>query len=511
MSQSSRPSDRVQISGVQKEKKRRRMHSISQGPPISCSKAASLYGLTERDLKWLGRPALDKPKDRKYDKAELAHMAALKDECEQCQILNAPAKNFGDRNTQDMGTELLAPEEMPKSTQCLRKSARLALDKMFNIRKQFSLTERDVYWLAALSGADVGNLKYNDRLLQMVASLKERFEKARSLEKCGKAKARRVKRDATIARKSELSAAEDLLGTARLAKDCERAMIYHGQCKQMNKYWHTIATYSNEMQHSPDYSNSPLPFDLWMKVMMTLCDDLEINGIRGISVIARELSLAARVNKEFYAASLPAFKHLSNLCPSLDSLLPNLRNETEAQDASQAVSSTSSASLNLDSSIWDALVADPRRPTALEIKLMYTAMGFNESQPKDVMAFELMAHFKLMHPTPLPARLIFAVLAEKKEQVPVELGNKLLRVGPPDFEPLYGLYAGEKRLIDVREECFDRGICTMSDLKFVTDTWFNVFEHDGVFNSLMQSWGCWESSGRVLNKLQTFVLAWLSW
>ena len=45
-----------------------------------------------------------------------------------------------------------------------------------------------------------------------------------------------------------------------------------------------------------------------------LVDDLELDGIRGPSTIARELCNVSMTSKELYEASLPAFQKLSKKC-----------------------------------------------------------------------------------------------------------------------------------------------------------------------------------------------------
>ena len=162
---------------------------------------------------------------------------------------------------------------------------------------------------------------------------------------------------------------------ARLARRRARTDAQHKDCKQAISQWQKSTL--RELQHSHD---SLLPLDLWTRILKSLCDEIELKGVRGPSVIARELSLISQVNKELYAASQPAFQHLSNLCPSLDSIVKRLR-AYKCNSAIKEVTTEHGVVLPWacsdsipDTPQWDAFVSDPKSLKAAELRFLCSAM-----------------------------------------------------------------------------------------------------------------------------------------
>ena len=206
-------------------------------------------------------------------------------------------------------------------------------------------------------------------------------------------------------------------------------------------------------------SGSVLPLDIWIQILQTLCRDIESNGVRSASVIARDICNASMASKEMWTASQIALKHLSSLCP----LSPPLRKYEQS---------------------WNQYFASPTSMQASEISALMVgsvgtvrcdALGLPWDQPACTVLF--LKKFHLYRPTNTPFRLILAV---QHERAPSLLMIRLLlqiesRLSIPDPS------AGLKRVLQhpmskhVTDKEFRRlltqlGIQVMADLEqtFVT-------------------------------------------
>ena len=219
-------------------------------------------------------------------------------------------------------------------------------------------------------------------------------------------------------------AARKIRKAATTARRRARNDAHHNECKQAISQW--PESILQDLQHS---RNSLLPLDLWRKILNSFCDDLDFKGVRGPSVIARELSLVSRVSKEVYAASRSAFQHLSTLCPSTDSIVLKLKLRGREYDECQIIDNKvvthsgivhtwESLDSNPGSAQWDAFnafVSDPKSLTAVKLKFLCAAMHLRISPPKAVLIQELMKSMSLKYPTPTPARLVLAVQWERRD------------------------------------------------------------------------------------------------
>ena len=61
-------------------------------------------------------------------------------------------------------------------------------------------------------------------------------------------------------------------------------------------------------------SGTPLPLDLRTRVLEHLCTDIEPKGVRGVSVIARDICNVGMTCKELYVSARQAFHLLAALC-----------------------------------------------------------------------------------------------------------------------------------------------------------------------------------------------------
>ena len=80
-------------------------------------------------------------------------------------------------------------------------------------------------------------------------------------------------------------------------------------CTEIVKQWPLKAVSSR-----PYCTGSKLPFDVLEKIMLALCSDIEYDGVRSASVVARDICNISQASKELWKASQVALGHLGNLC-----------------------------------------------------------------------------------------------------------------------------------------------------------------------------------------------------
>ena len=202
-------------------------------------------------------------------------------------------------------------------------------------------------------------------------------------------------------------------------------------------------------------SDSKLPADIWIKILETLSSDIEPEGVRGPSVIARDLCNVSRVNKELYIASLPAFQRLGHLCPPIHCSFPTA-----------IISKNGDAVLKADTDpLWDVLLSEPASLTYDQLQMMGAAMasGYNIGRTKSVITHRLLKTVRIKQPTRYPARLILAVRKERySTDMPLAQLYLKATTKPQSLYPSQSTF-------DVRRRCINEGFLTVQTLKAVAD------------------------------------------
>ena len=186
------------------------------------------------------------------------------------------------------------------------------------------LVEKDLQWIGRPAMGKIyphgrfgANRTFNCQRVEAVAVLKKQqmkltdscqkeYHKALAVER------KKVKRDHERAK-----AKRWLLRTKKRAKDLKNATAFEKLCRKKA----AALKQSADLGRAKNISDSKLPLDLWSKILSSLCEDVELKGIRGPSVIARELVKISLVSKELRAAALPAFQYLSAKCRPIEESL----------------------------------------------------------------------------------------------------------------------------------------------------------------------------------------------
>ena len=143
-------------------------------------------------------------------------------------------------------------------------------------------------------------------------------------------------------------------------------------------------------------AGTDLPLEIWENILKKLCSDLELEGVRSASVIARDIINASMACKEVYAAALPALHHLGSSCPSV---------------------------FANDDKEWDQVASDPCSISEEErFEFARPILGYRRHN-FPVKLFTLMRFLGLSQPSRAPARLLRAVLSEKFDPDDSELSR----------------------------------------------------------------------------------------
>ena len=187
----------------------------------------------------------------------------------------------------------------------------------------------------------------------------------------------------------------------------------HQECKKSVSQWEqpSEAAVLKSIKHS---THCNLPIDVWGKILGYLCENMELDGVRGPSVVARDISSAAISCKEIYAASLPAFQRLSTLCRSISASLQLGERRVWYRRPE------SLAGISPDDQMWESFVRNPKSVKAKNIKALHHELGLTGCHQKSIMISEVLNALKLMQPSLIPARLLIAVMKERT-QLPEEL------------------------------------------------------------------------------------------
>ena len=265
-------------------------------------------------------------------------------------------------------------------------------------------------------------------------------------------KARVVDRAERI-RKQELFKAERLDKSEKLLKACKKAEKKH-------------VTISRRKRHCSD---SGLPFDIWCKIFECLCDSIELEGVRGPSVVARELIHISMVSKELYTASLCGFQRLSQSCRTIKDSAALARpfltwRRAEIEEKKPPVVR--------EDALWDKLVSDPLSLKMTELKDLSATLGLyaNGSDPKSTVTLDLFEFLGLQTPTRVPAQVILAVSKEKVHCLDqlAEIGSQVNRLETcAEWDKYKHLAPSHKTRFNefaIRKECISKGLFTMVDL-----------------------------------------------
>ena len=210
----------------------------------------------------------------------------------------------------------------------------------------------------------------------------------------------------------------------KAAKDAEKKAIakaYLDDCTAKVDSWQDGA-----IKSLPYRTGTALHLDIWEKILKKLCEDLDTKGLRGPSVIARDLINASLTCKELFAAALPAMQHLGQMCPSLPS--------TVSED------------------LCNEFVLNPDSLLLSEIKTLAKSRGVRTSQQKPIIIVELIQRMGLKRPIRVPIRLVQAVVKEKQSY------TEELTMTASKMEAFRGI--GYMNSFNVRLKCQQMGFTT---------------------------------------------------
>lgn len=180
-----------------------------------------------------------------------------------------------------------------------------------------------------------------------------------------------------------------------------------------------------------DWGNSgtPLSLDLWTRVLEHLCNDIEPEGVRSASVIARDLCNAGMACKELYVSANQAFHCLAALCPPI---------ELEAE--------------------WAACLPGPMALKLPQLKALAPHAGVQKSLPKPTLALGLLEAWNLQCPTQVPPRVIMEVAKERKSSLSELSSAELTRA----YRYIPGLLgSGLCFVFDVRQALVKLGLTSL--------------------------------------------------
>ena len=155
-------------------------------------------------------------------------------------------------------------------------------------------------------------------------------------------------------------------------------------------------------------SDCKLPHDVWITILKLLCDDIEFDGVRGLSVVARDLCNMRSVNKELYSVSMPAFQHLNELCSSITDKFT--KGSLHAYNYKLQI-------VLQQKERMETLVSDPASLSQADLKSLCSSIYIARSGTKATLAVNIFEAISLKHPTCCPSQLVLLVLAEKSEHL----------------------------------------------------------------------------------------------
>ena len=191
-------------------------------------------------------------------------------------------------------------------------------------------------------------------------------------------------------------------------------------CKAFLKNWR-----GGVKKYCATSNGTPLPIEIWEQILKCLCNPIEHDGIRSVSVIARDIINASKASKELYSAAGPALQLLGTHCG-----VPPGSEE-----------------------LWNKFVSDPCSLVLKDIKTLAKLSNLRPSLPKQTLIFKMMDCLLLPQPTRAPARLVKEVSVEKYTWILNHINvskTKPWKPGTNDFK--------------ARKGCTEAGIQTLDDL-----------------------------------------------
>lgn len=174
-----------------------------------------------------------------------------------------------------------------------------------------------------------------------------------------------------------------------------------------------------KLQNVEPVSDSGLPLDVWGLILSKFCEGFEPEGVRGISVIAREICQAREVCKDLLIASDIAFEKLADLC--------------QAEITSN----------------FDEFLLNPTKFSLPELKIMSKERRLKVSCTKAVLTVNLLESFGLKRPSKVPAKILEAVRREKVCRV-TELAYHLRCFNLPERPQFTNIFL-------MRKVCMEKG------------------------------------------------------
>ncbi len=154
----------------------------------------------------------------------------------------------------------------------------------------------------------------------------------------------------------------------------------------------TISGWQSGIQksHMSEKHESLLPLGVLSLILLRMCEDIEPTGVRGVSVVTRDVLNACMSFPDMKLASTAALESLAQYCPDLPS---------------------SNGCLSLP--IWDRLLSDPKAMRLGTLKNMVTVLGLTRRGTKPILVCRLFVFFGLQRPTITPAKVVNAIRLEK--------------------------------------------------------------------------------------------------
>ena len=188
-------------------------------------------------------------------------------------------------------------------------------------------------------------------------------------------------------------------------------------------------------------SSTPLSLDLWTRVLQYLCTDIELKGVRGVSVIARDLCNAGMACKELYVSAAQAQHRLAALCH------PALPMKVNAA--------------------WTCCLQEPMALKLDELKELASRVGLQkfESLLKPTLALGLLKAWDLQCPTSAHPRVIMEVARERQFGL-IQRGFGDLRKACQHIPELHG--ARDLSVFRARQACTKLGLTSLALLNTAT-------------------------------------------
>ena len=182
----------------------------------------------------------------------------------------------------------------------------------------------------------------------------------------------------------------DVIGVLKnRSKDVARAI----EAKEQQRMMFIAAMGRWKPVKAPEFheSGTPLPPDLWRRILNQLIADMKPDSMRGISTAARDICTARMVCKELYAIGEPAFKQLSLRCPHLQ-----------------------------EEDLGNRFLVEPRAPYLWEIRalagqLVIPSLWNPVWADKAILTRKIFEQLRILQPTGIPAAVLLAVRKERVE------------------------------------------------------------------------------------------------